>query len=291
MKVHVIDGTYELFRAHYGAPPARGPDGRAVGATRGLVRSLSALMRDPDVSHVACAFDHVIESFRNELFAGYKTGEGIDPDLYAQFQLAEDAVRALGIVTWAMVEFEADDAMATAAERYGETAGVEQVVLCTVDKDLAQCVRGARVVCFDRMRRRWLDEPGVVEKFGVPPGAIADYLALVGDSADGIPGVPRWGGKSAAMLLSRFGSIEAIPDDPGNWPREVRGARALAESLAARRSDALLYKQLATLRTDVPLTESLEELRWGGARRTDVDALGAALGAPDLPSWVPRFQD
>jgi 5'-3' exonuclease len=198
--VHLVDGTYELFRAHFGAPSATAPDGTEVGATRGLFRSLRALLREPGVTHVAVAFDHVVESFRNRLFPGYKTAEGMPPELLAQFPLAEEASRALGLVTWPMVEFEADDALATGAARYAGAPGVERVLLCTPDKDLAQCVRGARVVGFDRMRRRVLDEAGVRERFGVGPASIPDWLALVGDSADGIPGVPRFGEKSASAV-------------------------------------------------------------------------------------------
>jgi 5'-3' exonuclease len=262
VKVHLIDGTFELFRSYYGAPGSKAPDGREVGATRGLMRSLAALLARPDVTHVACAFDHVIESFRNRLFDGYKTGEGIEPDLFAQFGLAERATRALGVTTWPMEEFEADDALAAGAARYAHEAG--QVVLCSPDKDLAQCVRGEQVVCWDRIRDRVLDGPGVVEKFGVPPESIPDYLALVGDTADGIPGIPRWGAKSTAAVLARYGRLEDIPDDASDWDVKVRGAAALAANLAAAREDALLYRTLATLRTDVPLKESLQNLRYRG---------------------------
>lgn len=277
MQVHLIDGTYELFRAFYGAPPARTHDGREVGAVRGLARSFAALLRNPDVTHVACAFDHVIESFRNDLFAGYKTGEGIDPDLFAQFDLAEDATRALGIVTWSMMEFEADDALATGAARFAAEPAVSRVVLCSPDKDLCQCVRGERVVCWDRMRSKIIDEAAVVEKFGVAPASIPDYLALVGDSADGIPGIPRWGAKSAAALLARYGSLENIPARAEDWRVTVRGGAALAGNLRRLRREARLYKELATLRTDVPLAESLEQLRFGGSERTRLAALAAAL--------------
>ena len=213
MKIHIVDGTYELYRAHFGAPKAQA-GGREVGATRGILRSLLSLVREDGVSHVAIAFDHVIESFRNGLFEGYKTGEGVPEELMGQFGLAERAAHALGIVTWSMVEFEADDALATAAARWADADGVEQVLICTPDKDLAQCVTGTRVVRFDRMRRLLLDEAGVVAKFGIPPASIPDWLGLVGDSADGIPGIPRWGEKAATTLLARFGRIEDIPDDP-----------------------------------------------------------------------------
>jgi 5'-3' exonuclease len=269
VNVHLVDGTYELFRSYFGAPKATGPDGREVGAVRGLVRSLSALLREDGVTHAAVAFDHVIESFRNELFPGYKTSAGVPADLLAQFGPAEDAVRDLGVVVWSMVEFEADDAMATAAARFAEAPEVERVFLCTPDKDLAQCVRGRRVVGLDRMRRRLLDEDGVREKFGVAPGSIPDWLALVGDDADGIPGLPRWGERSASAVLARYGRLEDVPAFHHRWEVQVRGAAALAESLRAHRDEALLYRTLATLRTDVPLTEDLEALRWRGAERRD----------------------
>jgi len=259
-----------------------------VGAVRGLLRSLLSLVREPGVSHVGIAFDHVIESFRNQLFPGYKTGEGIDPDLYAQFPLAERASAALGLVVWPMIEFEADDALATAAARFAEDSRVTEVLLCTPDKDLAQCVRGRRVVRFDRLRRQVLDEEGVAEKYGVPPVAIPDWLALVGDSADGIPGIPRWGEKSSATALRAFGSLEAIPDSAGAWKGvAVRGAQALAESLAARREDALLYKKLATLRTDAPLAERLDDLRWRGPRE-ELPAFLAEIGDEEL---LPRVRE
>ena len=272
MHVHLIDGTFELFRAYYGSPPSTDASGKEVGAARGLARSLRALLGERDVTHVAVAFDHVIESFRNELYPGYKTGDGIDPALLAQFGLAEDACRALGVVTWPMIEFECDDALATAARRFAAEPSVERVVVCSPDKDLAQCVQGERVVCYDRMRRKRLDERGVIEKFGVGPKAIPDWLALVGDSADGYPGIPRWGAKSAAAVLGVYSRIEAIPDDAAEWRVSVRGAAALAASLAAHRAEALLFRRLATLRTDVPLAESLDDLRWRGP---DAEALGA----------------
>ena len=278
MNVHLVDGTYELFRAHFGAPPATAPDGREVGATRGLLRSLRALLKEEGVTHVAVAFDQVIESFRNRLFPGYKTAEGVPPELLAQFPLAEQAARALGLVVWPMVEFEADDALASGAARFAGAPGVERVLLCTPDKDLAQCVRGREVVGFDRMRRKVLDEDGVREKFGVSPGSIPDWLALVGDSADGIPGLERWGEKSAAAVLARWERLEAIPDDAAAWAVPVRGAARLAESLRAGRAEAMLYRTLATVRTDVPLAEELEALRWRGERPDEVTALRAALG-------------
>jgi 5'-3' exonuclease len=291
MKVHLVDGTYELFRSFFGAPPSTAPDGREVGATKGILQSLWALLRADGVTHVAAAFDQVIESFRNELYAGYKTGEGIDPLLWAQFPLAERASHALGIVTWPMVEFEADDALATAAARWADADGVEQVVICSPDKDLAQCVRGDRVVCFDRRQQKLLDHMGVVTKFGVPPSSIPDYLALVGDTSDGYPGIARWGAKSAAALLARYERVEDIPDDSYHWDVTVRGASALAGSLRASRPDAVLFKRLATLRTDAPLPETLDDLRWRGARREELTALCAEIGETDLPTRIGRWRE
>lgn len=278
MQVHLVDGTYELFRAYYGAPSAHDPSGREVGATRGLLASLFSLLHKDGATHVACAFDTVIESFRNELFAGYKTGAGIEPELWAQFPLAERASRALGLVTWSMLEFEADDALATAAAALAGDAAVERVLLCTPDKDLAQMVSGTRVVGFDRRRRAVLDEDGVRQKFGVGPGSIPDWLALVGDTADGIPGVPRWGEKSAALVLGRWAKLEAIPRGAADWEVSVRGAQALAASLEAHREDALLYRRLATLRVDVPITAAPEALRWRGVDRAGLERLCAEIG-------------
>jgi 5'-3' exonuclease len=278
MRIHLVDGTFELFRAYYGAPAARAPDGREVGATRGLLRSLAALVRSEGATHVGVAFDHVIESFRNELFPAYKTGEGLEPDLLGQFELAERAAAALGFGVWSMLEFEADDALATAAARFAAEPAVEQVVIASPDKDLAQCVRGTRVVCLDRLRKKTLDEAGVVAKFGVGPASIPDWLALVGDSADGYPGLPRWGAKSAAAVLGRWLHVERIPDDARDWGVAVRGAEALAASLRAGREDVRLFRTLATLRTDVELAESLEDLRWRGPRRDELAKLCAELG-------------
>ncbi len=268
MKVHLVDGTYELFRNHFGAPPKRAPDGREVGATLGLLRSMLMLVTSPGVTHVAVAFDHVIESFRNDLFAGYKTGEGVDPNLLAQFPLAEEAIAALGLVVWPMVEFEADDALATAAARFKKAKSVEQILVCSPDKDLAQLVSGKRIVCWDRRREIIIDEAGVVEKFGVLPQSMPDWLALVGDSADGYPGIPGWGAKSASVVLAHYKHMESIPDDPGKWRvNSISPGRAasLAASLVQRRKEALLYKQLATVREDVPIKEKLSDLKWQGA--------------------------
>jgi len=289
MRIHLVDGTYELFRAHFGAPEARGRDGTAVGATLGLMRSLLSLLGEDGVTHVACAFDHVIESFRNDLFPGYKTSEGVPDELLAQFPLAERATRALGVVVWPMVEFEADDALATAAARAAVDSHVDQVVICSPDKDLAQCVRGTHVVALDRLRRRVYDEAAVIEKFGIPPASIPDWLALVGDDADGIPGVPRWGARSASTLLAHYGHLEEIPDEANRWTVPVRGAAALAESLATHRTEVLLYRRLATLRTDVPLAEGTDALRWQGAVRADLTALCHELGEDQIVDRVTRW--
>jgi 5'-3' exonuclease len=289
MKVHLVDGTYELFRAHFGAPPKKAPDGREVGATLGLLRSLLLLLSSPDVTHIAVAFDHVIESFRNDLFAGYKTGEGTDPDLLAQFSLAEEAVSALGVSIWPMVEFEADDALATAVAHFKDEKSVEQIVICSPDKDLAQLVSGNRIVCWDRRREIVIDEAGVVDKYGVSPASIPDWLALVGDSADGIPGIPGWGAKSSASMLAHYGHIEKIPDDPEKWEVNVRGAARLAENLSGQREDALLYRQLATLRQDVPLTEKLSDLEWKGAHER-MREFCHELGDERIPERVSRWR-
>ncbi len=278
MKVHLVDGTYELFRAYYGPPSARAPDGSEVGAVRGLLRSMAVLLRGEEVTHVAVAFDRVVESFRNQLFEGYKTGEGIEGDLLSQFPLAEQVARCLGVVVWPMIEFEADDALATAAARFHAHPEVEQVVICSPDKDLAQCVRGRSVVSWDRMRDRVYDEEGVREKFGVGPESIPDYLALVGDAADGIPGIPRWGAKSTATVLSRYRSLDAIPERADAWDIKVRGAATLAQNLASSRAEAELYRELATLREDVGLQDGLGDLKWGGVDEPALSAFTSALG-------------
>ncbi|MEN0064367.1 MAG: 5'-3' exonuclease H3TH domain-containing protein [Myxococcota bacterium] len=288
MHLHLVDGTYELFRAYY-APGQRAqtPDGREVGAVRGILRTLLSLLSEPDCTHVAVAFDHVIESFRNDLFEGYKTGAGIEPELAAQFGPAEVAAKALGVAVWPMVEVEADDALASAAAQFSEQA--ERVVICTPDKDLAQCVRGERVVLRDRRRKIEIDEAGVIEKFGVPPSAIPDYLALVGDSADGIPGIPKWGAKSAATVLRTYGQLDQIPEDAADWTIKVRGAKSLAENLAARQGEAQLYRVLATLRTDVELPHTIEELEWTGAHKAELEAVLADVDYTRFMERVPRF--
>jgi len=282
MKVHLIDGTYELFRSWFGAPEAKSPSGQEVGATRGFMRSIASMLRDPEVTHLGCAFDQTVESFRNQLFDGYKTGEGLEPELFAQFPLVERASRALGMVTWPMVEFEADDALASAAAKFRDAAEVAQVVICSPDKDLCQCVRSNEVVTLDRRREIVLDADGVREKFGVSPESIPDYLALVGDAADGIPGIARWGAKSAATVLGKLVHLEDISDDHGDWGVKVRGAATLADNLREHREDAMLYRRLATLRTDVPITESLDELRWTGPDRPALKSLCEELGERTL---------
>ena len=281
MKIHLVDGTYELFRSHFGAPPKKASDGREVGATLGLLRSLLMLVSTPGVTHVACAFDHVVESFRNDLFPGYKTSAGVEADLLAQFPLAEKAVAALGLVVWPMVEFEADDALVTAASRFKDQPGVEQVVICSPDKDLAQAVSGAKVVCWDRRRGVYLDDDGVREKFGVRPHSIPDWLALVGDAADGFPGIPGWGAKSASAVLSRYDHLESIPEDPGRLRLPLGRATRLVDSLAAHHDEAFLYRRLATLRDDVPLDEELADLEWRGAR-AELEKVCRELGDEEL---------
>ncbi len=289
MNVHLVDGTYELFRSFYGAPPRRSPDGREVGAVLGLLRSLLLLLNSPGVTHVGAAFDHVIESFRNDLYPGYKTGAGVDSRLLAQFSLAEQAASALGLVVWPMVEFEADDALATAAARFRSSRRVGQIIICSPDKDLAQLVEDERIVCWDRRREIVIDEAGVIEKFGVLPTSIPDWLALVGDSADGFPGLPGWGAKSASTVLTKYLHLEEIPDEPQEWGLTPGRAIRLAESLAERRGEAMLYRRLATLRTDVPLQERLEDLEWKGARPA-LRALCEDLGDLKLPERITRWR-
>jgi 5'-3' exonuclease len=282
MKVHLVDGTYELYRSWFGAPESKSPSGQEVGATRGFLRSMAAMLRDDEVTHVGCAFDQRVESFRNELFDGYKTGEGLEPALFAQFPLAERASQALGMVTWPMVTFEADDALAAAAAKFADAPDVEQVVICSPDKDLCQCVRDNEVVTLDRRREIVLDSDGVREKFGVWPESIPDYLALVGDAADGIPGIARWGAKSASTVLGKLLHLENISDDHEQWGVKVRGGAALAHNLSEQRDDAILYRTLATLRTDVPIEESLDDLRWKGPNRPALEALCEELGERTL---------
>ncbi|BCS32428.1 hypothetical protein TBR22_A16420 [Luteitalea sp. TBR-22] len=260
MHIHLIDGTYELFRHYHAMPSQRDEQGHEVAAVRGVLASLAALVRQ-GATHVGVATDHVIESFRNDLWPGYKTGDGIPPDLWAQFPRLEDALRAAGYVVWPMVAEEADDALASAARLAAADPRVTQVLVCSPDKDLAQCVRGTKVVQVHRRLRVTLDEAGIIAKFGVPPASIPDYLALVGDSADGYPGIPGWGAKSAAAVLSVYGHLEAIPDDHRTWRANPANPARLALALRERRPLAALFKRLATLRDDLPLLDDVEALR------------------------------
>ncbi len=263
MNIHLIDGTYELFRHYYALPSARDQDGREVAAARGVLASVLGMIKG-GATHIAVATDHVIESFRNELWPGYKTGDGIDPDLLAQFPLLEETLTAAGVVVWPMVEFEADDALAAAAVAAARDTRVDQVIICTPDKDLAQCVRGSRIVQLDRRSRVTRDESGVIQKFGVPPASIPDYLALVGDAADGYPGLPGWGAKSTAAVLAKFGHLESIPADWRDWHVNAASASTLAATLSRERERAMLFRTLATLRTDIALFDEVDELRWAG---------------------------
>jgi 5'-3' exonuclease len=263
VKVHVVDGTYELFRHFFGAPPHRNAEGEEVAAVRGVLSSVLQLL-DDGATHVGVATDHVIESFRNDMWPGYKTGDGVDPALKSQFWPLEDALRALGVFVWPMVDVEADDALASAAAVADDDTRVEQVVICTPDKDLGQCVRGRRVVQLDRRQKLLIDEAGVVAKFGVSPASIPDYLALVGDSADGFPGLSGWGAKSAAAVLARWVHLEDIPEDATAWEVVVRGAPKLASTLREGIDHARLFKELATLRVDRALLGNVDELRWAG---------------------------
>jgi 5'-3' exonuclease len=296
VQIHLVDATYELFRAHFSPrPPVRGQDGIVLSGVSGLVEQLCFLLRDQGGTHVGCATDRVIQSFRNELYAGYKTDAGVPPELLAQFPIAEDAIEALGIVLWPMVEYEADDAIAAAADRFAADPAVERIVICTPDKDLAQCVRDDRVVLWDRRRDLVYDDAGVRAKWGVPPEGVPDRLALVGDAADGFPGLPGWGDKSAAAVISRYGHLESIPAHAADWDVPgLRGAPLLAATLREQFKDALLYRDLATLRTagdGVPIPqEDAEELRWPGADRERWAAFCAEWGLPKLADRPPRWR-
>ncbi|MEZ6186619.1 MAG: 5'-3' exonuclease H3TH domain-containing protein [Planctomycetota bacterium] len=286
MKVHLVDGTFELFRCFFGAPRATVADGREVGAVRGLLQTLAALLRQDDVSHVAVALDQAMAVAPR---GPVPAGAGPNRAIAGQHGLAVEAVRALGLVAWPLVKrYEADDALATAAARYRGEA--EQVVICTTDKDLLQCVVGERVVVLDRIRKRVTDEAGVRARFGVRPEQIPDYQALVGDPSDGLPGVPGWGGKSAAAVLARYPTLEAIPADAAEWEVEVRGAARLAEALRVRRREVLLHRDLGVLRTDVPLRDSLADLRWEGADRPALEALCAELEDDSVLERMPRWR-
>ncbi|MGD8276780.1 MAG: 5'-3' exonuclease H3TH domain-containing protein [Gemmatimonadota bacterium] len=285
MRIHLIDGTFELFRHFYSPAPDGGPE--PTRAVRGVASSLLGML-EAGATHMAVATDHVVESFRNELWPGYKTGEGIDPVLFAQFRPLEDALTALGIVVWPMVEFEADDALAAGAALADADPRVTQVLICTPDKDLSQCVKGRRVVQLDRRTLEIRDEDGVSAKFGVGPASIPDYLALVGDSADGFPGLPGWGAKSTAAVLHRYGSIEAIPRSAGDWDVPVRGAGRLAAVLEEHRELALLFRRLARLRTDAPVSGSTDALEWRGPRE-DAETWARRLAAPGLAERAKRL--
>lgn len=289
MKIHLVDGTYELFRAHFGAPPKKAPDGMEIGATLGLVRSMMLLLSDPEVTHVAVAFDHVIESFRNKLYPGYKSSAGVDPVILNQFPLAEKLVSALGMVIWPQVKFEADDAIATAVAKFKKVKSVEQIVICSVDKDLTQMVEGGRVICWDRRREILLNDKGVTEKFGVGPESIPDFLALVGDSADGYPGIHGWGEKSTSTVLAKYKHIEAIPNDPNKLGLGLGRATTLLENLKKNYKDALLFRELSMLRTDVPLKETLADLKWQGAYPR-LKKLCHELGDERIPERVMKWR-
>lgn len=291
MEVYLVDGTYELFRAYFALPPLTGAGGRPVGALTGLARGLLALLRARQVTHIGCAFDHRITSFRNDLFPGYKTGAETPPDLLAQFEPAEQCAAALGLAVWPMTDFEADDALAAAVAQLRPLPEVERIYLCTPDKDLAQLVDGQRVVCLDRRRNEIIDADGVWAKYGVAPASIPDLLALTGDSADGIPGLPGWGAKSAAAVLSRYEHLEAVPPDPSLWETPVRGAARLSATLAARYDEALLYRTLATLRPEAPVNAAPAALEWRGAHRPQWQTLCQEWGTPALANLPQRWQD
>ena len=277
MDVYLIDGTYELFRYFYAVPASQDSSGQEIGAVRGVLGSLLSMI-EAGATHLGVATDHVVESFRNNLYPGYKTSEGVPPELLSQFPILEDALQAMGVVIWPMVEFEADDALASAAAAAACDKRVDRVVICTPDKDLAQCVRGTRVVQMNRRTQEIRDDAGVIAKFGVPPASIPDYLALVGDAADGYPGLPGWGAKSTAAVLARFGHIESIPEDWREWKVNAANAGALAATLARERDSALLFRTLATLRADVALFNSIDELHWAGPTPA-FDELGKRINA------------
>jgi 5'-3' exonuclease len=261
MDVYLIDGTYELFRHFFAVPSTKNEHGQEVGAVLGVVNSVKGMI-DRGATHIGVATDHVIESFRNDLYSGYKTGAGIDPELYSQFPILEKALSDFGVVVWPMIEFEADDALAAAAVKAAADERVNQVIICTPDKDLSQCVSGNRIVQLDRRANVKRDEAGVIEKFGVKPESIPDYLALVGDSADGFPGVPNWGKKGAASVLSQYLHLEDIPKDWRDWAPSIRNSRLLSKNLISFWEDALLFRILATLRKDVPVFDNVDDLRW-----------------------------
>ena len=291
MKLHLVDATFELFRAYYSRPPRRAPDGRPVNAVQGLVDSMLSLLREPDVTHIGAATDFVIESWRNDLYPGYKSSAGVDPDLLAQFRDAERALAALGMPVWPMVEDEADDGIAAAIDRFGADARLEQIIICSVDKDLGQLVDGERIVLRDRMRRITYDEAGIIAKFGIDPESIPDYLALVGDSSDGFPGLPGWGARSAAAVLARWKHLEAIPASALDWEVPLRNASRLAATLDQQRGDAVLYRRLATLHrdADISITPTLDSLEWHGVPREAFVALCDELGFDTVRERVHRW--
>ena len=280
LKVHLVDGTYELFRHYYALPSHVNAEGREVAATRGVLGSMLSLLRD-GATHVAVATDHVVESFRNDLWEGYKDGTGIEPELFSQFELLEEALRAMGVTVWAMVEWEADDALAAGAAMAARDERVEQVLICTPDKDLAQSVVSDRVVQLDRRARRVIDADGVAQKFGVTPESIPDYLALMGDGADGFPGLPGWGAKSSATVLARYRHIEDIPPLAIDWDVSVRGATKLAATLSQQKELALLFRRLATLDRSAPVSENVDALKWSGPT-SEFAGTAATLEAPEL---------
>jgi len=290
VKLHLLDATFELFRAYFSRPPEWAPDGRPVNAVHGLLESTLALLREADVTHLGAATDQVIVSWRNDLFPGYKTEAGVPPDLLSQFPDAERALEAIGVTLWPMVADEADDAIATAVARWSDDPRVEQVVICSVDKDLGQCVRGSHVVLRDRIRNKTYDEAGIVEKFGVPPASIPDYLALVGDSSDGYPGLPGWGAKSAATVLARWGHLDDVPPSALDWDLPLRNASRLAATLVERRDEALLYRTLAVLRTDSPISRDLDDLEWQGVPREAFLALCEELGFDRIRQRIHRWE-
>lgn len=277
MEIYLVDGTYELFRHYYALPSARDEDGREVAAVRGVLASVLGMIKG-GATHIAVATDHVIESFRNGLWSGYKTGEGIEPDLLAQFPLLEEVLVAAGVMVWPMVEFEADDAIAAAAVAAAKQKDVTRVVICTPDKDLAQCVSGSRIVQLNRRTRVTMDESGVIQKFGVSPESIPDHLALVGDAADGYPGLAGWGAKSSAAVLAKFLHLESIPKDCREWRVNAANAGTLAVTLCREWDNAILFRRLATLRTDIKLFDDVDELRWRGPTSA-FDSLAARLDA------------
>jgi 5'-3' exonuclease len=285
--LHLLDGTYELFRNHFGAPPRQTPEGWEIGAVSGLVSSTLSLLDGGDVTHLGAAFDSVIESFRNDMFDGYKTGEGTPPELYAQFPVAERAMEAMGVTVWSMIEQEADDGLAAAAHKFVDD--VDLVVVMSPDKDMTQLFGNPKIVGYDRRKGAFIDADGTREKFGVSPESIPDYLALVGDTADGIPGLPGWGAKSSGALLARYGHIGAIPPSEADWDVKVRSAAKLAETLRDRMDNALLYRDLATLRSNADIPQTLAELEWKGVHRDTFESLCDELGFTGIKSRPTRW--